>query len=177
MRSENPFAETGIWNVAGEFSCDILMYHIYWIDRYDILAEFGSCDYNQDIDLSEDDKKASRVKGLQWFYKHITMLISNSKFAVKKEKHKTELEVFQEELAKIKQYMPGSFSTKVNQKDNTIRVIIHDKLFSMIYDKIVKIKEELYTILHKNNIIFKYVADMDPKTLKEKWKHKLETEG
>ena len=179
MRSgeNNPFSETGIWNVAGEFSFDILMYHIYWIDRYEILAEYGASDFNQDINLSESDKSASKVKGLQWFYKHLSMLISNSKFAVKKEKDRTKLEEFQKELIEIKQYINGSFSEKINQKESTTSIKINDKLFSLVYSRIVKIREELYTILHKNNIIFKYVADMDPKTLKEKWKHKLENEG
>jgi len=163
----NPFSETGIWNVAAEFSTDVLMKHIQGIDTCLTVAEMGAGDINQNISLSENDLKENRILGLVWFHKHLSQLISNTKFAVKKNKDNETLEELHQSLEDIKKYLDATSYRKINQATNQSYLEINEKLFKYVFNMILEIKEKVYPILHKNDILYRYVEQYDPKAMKK----------
>jgi len=164
---ENPFYETGIWNVATGYSFDILMYHIYWIDRYEILAKHGAIDVNQELGLSEYEKKEGKIIGINWFYTHLYSLVSNSKFAVKKKEEREKLDKIQKNLKKFEKYLKEVKKEKINQQTNSVRIEINEKLFELCLENLIKLKEEIFPILYRANIVFQYKENYSPEDIKK----------
>lgn len=174
--NENPFYETGIWNVATGYSFDILMYHIYWIDRYELLARRGAMDFNQEISLADNDIKANKISGIEWLYDHLQQLVSGSKFAVKKDDKKT-IEELKTSLEDIGKYVSAIKSKKVNQKYNTVTVDFNEKFFSLCLKMLINFKEQLFPILYRANIVFQYKDQHTAAEIKKGFTERLGSSG
>lgn len=176
---DNPFSETGIWNVAVGYSFDILMYHIYWMDRYEILANHGAIDFNQEIELDPEMIKDNRLKGINWFYTHLCLLVSNSKFAIQDKDGKNKIGEIDKQLKlkEIKKYLAAIKAVKIDQKRNITTISINEELFGKILDMLTKLKEELFPILYRANLVFQYKENYSPEEMKAKFMERMTNYG
>lgn len=164
---ENPFTETGIWNVGQGFSFDVIMYHIYWLDRYETMVEHGAIDINQDIFITEDERTENKIKALRWYYTHLYNLVSTCKFAIRGKSDKKNIETCQINLKKLDNFIPKTYHKNINQATGYISLSLDEKLFKVVFEKIRKLKEEILPILYRANLIYHYVEDIDPKEHKK----------
>lgn len=176
-KDDNPFSETGIWNVAVGFSFDVLMYHIYWVDRYEVLSRHGAMDFDQEICLSPNEIKDNQIRGINWYYTHLGLLISNSKFAIKDAQQKKEMELIAKSLKNIKKYKDGIKIVKIDQKNDTTTLEINEKLFELFLNILCTIKERLFPVLYRANLVFQYKENYTPEQMKKMFTEKMENYG
>ena len=167
MKEDNPFQETGMWNVGINYSVDIIMKHIYWIDQHEKIARIGAIDFNQDIELDKQEKDIARITALIHFYTDLDLLIGATKFAVK---GKSEIDKFTKLHTKLKtlqQFLDGLKVKRFNQKENTITISVNEELFEKILVMLQDIKEKIYPVLHRSNILMMFREGFDPTKAKQ----------
>ncbi len=164
--TEGTFSETGVWNVANIYSEDMIFFHALWSDRSRMMARLGCLDPIEDAGLDEGVKLNYKVTGLKWFYMHLDLLISNSKFAIKDAKLNKNIEKLHDKLCKVHVCMKAIETKKINQKDHNDTIEVNEKLFDSCYDEMVIIFETLLPILYKENLIYQYIKKYDVKERK-----------
>ena len=175
--TEGTFSETGVWNVANIYSEDMIFFHALWGDRSRMMAKLGCLDPIEDAGLDEGTKVNYKVTGLKWFYMHLDLLISNSKFAMNNPALKSEAEGLHKKLRKVHECMAAIETKKVDQKENTTTIEINEKLFDSCYVEMVDVFEKLMPILYKENLIYQYIKKYDSKEMKKKVMEKAITEN
>lgn len=169
MKEDNAFNETGIWNVATGYSFDVVMYHIYWIVRYELMAKRGALEFNQDISLTDEEKKDNRAKAVEWLYSHLSSLISNSIFAIKKTEDKEIMVKIGNDLQTFEKCIKGIRHNTFDQKNNIMMIGINEALLEKILSNLIKVKEQAFPVLYRANIVFQYKEDFTPEQMKKKF--------
>ncbi len=172
-------SDTGNWNVAGVFSLDVIMYHIYYIDRCELAAEFGSIEPGQSGFMNDSEKAIARLEGAEMMLKHLSMLVSSSRFGVKKAADKTRLEALTPRIKKVKIILSliKSGSEKMNHKENIRYYDIDEESFEKCLEALIKLKEETYDIINNSDMLYTSPDETDPGKLKEMYMAKLTSRG
>lgn len=159
-------SETGNWNVAKPYTELKIMKHLFLADEYELICTFGTSDLIEEFVVDEDTKNLAKIKALSRLHKTLSLVISNTKFAVKGN-GKNKLTELQECLKEIYPLLPEVQMKKRNQADGTVRIRIREKLFDNILSLLLRIKEDMLLPLNEADLIFTSVDEFDPDKYKQ----------
>ena len=160
-------SETGNWNVAADYSRLKIMKPLYNCDIYENIAKFGYNSLQEQLENYGIPEESLRLMGLDRLIHELLKLIKNAKLAMKKPKTKDTLIGYEEILKSLLIYTPQVSSVKVNQVRKTKETKIDEKLFNMILNKVLDIKEKINEPLNKNDLIFTSKEEFDPAAYKK----------
>lgn len=173
-------SDTGNWNVAQPYVQLKIMRLLYFVDIYEEIATFGTSDILEELELSPDVIILNRIRGLKRMAKFLQMLIDNTLFAIKdkdKNKGKTELKKLYIDLKEAVKLMPVVEKTIYNQNTKTSMIEINEKLFNLLLDELVRIKEAINEPLNNADLIFSNTEEFDPDKYKEDFIEEITTTG
>lgn len=145
---------TEAWNVAEGYTKLKILRLMIQIDRYDIIAQFGTEEMDQDSNLDENAIAKRRIEAFQRFYSTLKQLIGNVKFAIKK-RDKEVIKVIEERLENIQDIMDRLYLEETDQISKYTTIIINEKLFSVGLKILQQIKEDLNIPMNRAGLIFR----------------------
>ena len=152
--------ETEAWNVAEGFVKLKILRLLIQLDRYEIIAQFGTEEMDQDLGLNEIDIAKKRIEGLQRFVATLKQLIGNVQFALKKDGIKS-IKNYKERIKEVENVMDGIFEYQENQVTHDQTININDNLFRKCFTILKQIKDEINTPMNKAGLIFKESDGLD----------------
>ncbi len=171
--------EAGNWNVAKPYAMEMILKWLVRIGDYEEIATFGFKELANDVFIHNNNlKNTARMKAMKRLIHAISSLIRNTKFAIKKNKaiknDVNDVEIlirYEVRLKKIWKTLPKLRKTQ-KKSNGEIKISIDEILFELIKDELTEMISEIHTILNKNNLIFIYTEEYDPKKVKEALKEK-----
>ena len=172
-------SESGNWNVAADFTKFKVMKPLYDADIYEEIALFGTTDLIEEMvtfDNNPNMKNIARIKGIKRLLRCLSLLVSNTQFAVKK-KDKELMKKFKTDLEEVKKVLPFIEKKTTDQRKNTTTIMIEEDIFQKLLDILVNIKAKINEPLNRADLIFTSFEEFDPKKIKERTKEELINQG
>ncbi len=157
-------SESGNWNVASDFSRLKIMKHLHLSDIYSNIATFGYDDLYEELPEGSSID-ANKIMGFERLLECLITLIDNAHFAVKKERGT--LEDLKKELVRVKKIAHLLYSVKKNQIKKTRRLVIDNKTYTRVLNRVKEIKSEINEPLNKNHLIYTDKEEFDPQQYKK----------
>ena len=152
--------ETEAWNVAEGFVKLKILRLLIQLDRYEIIAQFGTEEMDQDLGLNEIDVAKKRIEGLQRFIATLKQLIGNVKFALKKDGIKS-IKDYDKRVEQVEEVMGGIFDYEENQVTHDKTITINETLFRKCFKILKQIKDDINTPMNKAGLIFRETDELD----------------
>lgn len=168
-------SETGNWNVAADYSRLKIMKHLYLADEYSNIAIFGTSTLVEDLE-NPFPKDYLMIKGFERLLQCLIMLIDNSLFAIKYEKHKEELEEYRKVLRSILDIIPALY-TNISSRKNGNHIRLSRQRYVKVLDRVLDIKRKINEPLNKSHLIFTDKEEFDPVAFKERIKDRIVNQG
>lgn len=166
--------ETGNWNVASEYSKLKIMKNLYLADQYEIIATFGTINLEEELQVNFNPDFL-RIRAFRRFVKTLSLLIDNSKFAIKHKKDKALLIKYRKTLKQIYSMIPDLFYYQTNQVTKRSELIIYQKKYYPLLDIVIQIKASINDPLNRSDLLFLNKEEFDPfKQKKEIMKRVIE---
>ena len=116
------------------------------------------------------------IKGFERLLQCLIMLIDNSLFAIKYEKHKEELEEYRKVLRSILDIIPALY-TNVSSRKNGNHIRLSRQRYVKVLDRVLDIKRKINEPLNKSHLIFTDKEEFDPVAFKERIKDRIVNQG
>ncbi len=151
---------TDAWNVADGYAKLKVLRQLIQLDRWEIIAQFGTEEVDEDNNFSQIQLKKRRVEALERYITTLRQLIGNTLFAIKSSDIQkmrnflSKLELYSTYIPKLYRQMEGD-----NLNDDSFE--INEKLFNNILKKLQNIKDEINTPLNNANLIFRASEEVD----------------
>lgn len=151
---------TDNWNVAVGYTQLKILRHLYLLDRWDTLAQFGTEEIDEDANYNPNQIRKRRVEGLQRFHSTIKQLLGNVLFALGKK----DQDVVKALITRANGV--GEFLDQTHNMDNDTlsyeeNFTINEKLFKNCLDILEDIKDKLNTPLNNSGLIFRQSDEVD----------------
>lgn len=172
---DTEISEFGNWNVAADYSKLKIMKQLYLADEYEIIATFGFVDFMDELNF-QLNVDVLKIRGFKRLIKSLLMVISNSRFAIKKG-DREKLDKFKEELTRFWKVIHVLFEHKKNQKNKTSELRIKEEVYNKALERVLEIKTEINEPLNKYDLIFTHKEDFDPARAKAMIKEGLTKRG
>lgn len=170
-------SESGNWNVADDFSKVKIMMPLAKCEFYEDIATFGYENFIEDLINYNVPNEVARIKALERLIKELIKICKNCNFAMKKAGTESKLKLHEKNLTIIKKLIPITYVKRTNQANHTSQIIINEKNFEIILEKVITIKSDINEPLNKNHLIFVDKEVFDPKAFKEKLKERMINKG
>jgi len=151
---------TEAWNVADGFTQLKILRLLIQLDRYDTIAQFGTEDIGDAINLVDNEIKRRRVEGLQRLHSVIKQLLGNVLFAIRS-MDKKEVETYFNRIKTLELYIPKSFEQKHDMVSQDDIFDINEELFAKILSILQDIKDKLNIPLNNAGLIFRASEEVD----------------
>ena len=161
-------SESGNWNVALDYSRLKIMKFLYLTDELEILATFGYSEITEEIQTNKS-QDSIKIISFQRLIKYLTMLINNTSFAIKKQADKDKFKEWKKELERVYEIIPTLYQVKRNSVTKTKETFVKKDKYEKVLKRVVDIKADINDPLNRNDLIFKYVEEFDPKAYKEQF--------
>lgn len=160
--------QSGNWNVAQKFVNDKVHKYLVLIDNYKDLAVFGFSHIESDITISNNSnlKNTARLYALKRLINAILSLISNTKFAIKKES-KTVFTTYSARLLKIEKYIPKLRIVK-KRGQKIVELNLNENIFEKIMFEINDMVDDIYKKLNEADLIFAHTEEFDVEKAKQR---------
>jgi len=158
-------SDYGNWNVASDYSRLKIMKHLYFADEYETIATFGFTDFEEELNFN-GNADFLRIRGFKRLLKTLSLIISNSKFAVKGTP-RIDLENYDKELRQYGKVINLLFKYKLNQRTKIKELVIIKDKYDQALDRVLEIKSLINEPLNKYDLIFTHKDEFDPKKFKE----------
>lgn len=172
-------SESGNWNVADDYSKQMIMKSLIKASYFEDVAYFGYESLSEELlnyNLPSND--IIKYKALDRLIKELIKLINNAKFALKRDKTKDEALKYKEQLKDIHKTLPQLIKITNNQIQRSNSFKIKDiHLFNNYIDIISEIRSKINEPLNKNHLIFTDKEEFDPKKFKDNLKRRMVEEG
>lgn len=171
-------SETGNWNVADSFSKIKVMGPLIKCDIYEDVALYGFESLFEELTNYDVPVDLLRFKGLSRLIDELIKLAKNTKFAMKKENTKKQLNHMRKSLERIKKdILPFCYSEFIDDSTESRGIKIREPVFSKILYLVSEIKSEMNIPLNKNHLIFTDKEEFDPRSFKNKIKDRMVNKG
>lgn len=146
------------WNVAQKFVNDKVHKYLLLIDTYKDLAIFGFANIENDVFINNVNlKNTSRIFALKRLIRAILSLISNTKFAIKKDSMNSFTE-YSERLLKLERYIPKlRLEKKRGQK--IVELNLDENIFEKIMFELNDMIDNIYKKLNDADLIFAHAQE------------------
>lgn len=170
--------ESGNWNVAKIYAHLKIMKPLAEIDDYKKIIEFGTSEMVDEFVVDEQKKTEAKVMALKRFHKNLQMLVSNSKFAVKK-KDKPMMEEYATALKKLKEVLPliSRRVTLQSRGGQTFQERINPDTFTKVLNILESISDSVLEPLNRADLIFVSIDEFDPHEWKQRAMDELINQG
>lgn len=168
-------SETGNWNIAENWSNEMIFKPFYEASQYLTIAKFGSSNIEEDFTFDDNIKIQSRIKALEWSKEKIEQGISQCLFAIRNENDKKKVKSFLDEVIDLQKVI-NLASEKLTDRDK-IKISINEDFFNIAYDCLKRIFREVTEPLNRADLIFNYKETFDPKKFKERIRDEFIEEG
>jgi len=155
----DPQRETEAWNVAEGFTKIKVLRHLITMDRWEVIAEFGTEEIDEANILTEKQIAKRRVEALQRLYSTLKQLIGNVLFALRKGDQAV-VKTYLERLKNIEDVLSEVYSVEEDDFDGEV-FEINEKLFKLVREILHSIKDELNTPLNNAGLIFRTSEEVD----------------
>jgi hypothetical protein len=145
--------ETQAWNIADGFTKIKILRILIELDLYETIAMFGKQDMSEPVDTGEMPYR--RVEGFDRMLFSLKQLVSNCKFAIKKEEDKKILNSFIERLNEVEKVRSGISMEIKNDLTKEVDMMINEEHFMKCLNVLRVIKGDLNTVLNQAGLIFK----------------------
>lgn len=172
-------SESGNWNVADDYSKQMIMKCLVLASSYEDIAYFGYEGIADElINYNMPPNDVIKYKALDRLIKQLIKLINNCKFALKKDKTKQEALGYKDQLQKIHVILPKLANVRTDKVHNTRTFKITNYAnFEKVLDMVSEIRSKLNEPLNKNHLIFTDKEEFDPKKFKDNIKRRMTEEG
>lgn len=171
MASSYEMSETGNWNIAQNWTNDMIFRPFFEASLYLQIAKFGFLDIEEDFLMDDNSKINSRIKALPLARNKIEMGIRNSCFAIRNTKDKEKMQEFLKDVVSLDKNMEF-IKDKVVDRD-VYKIIINEEMFKLIYDVLIRIYTEVTEPMNRNDLIFNYKEQFDPHEFKKNIKERF----
>lgn len=170
--------ETGNFNIADHYRTYIVFKHISNIDEYDKLAQFGTSDIMDALQIDPEQIPRIRIMALRRMAKHMQMLIGDTKFALRKS-DKEEMEHYYNEVMQIKQIVDSSQIEDVHHSVRTKKrsIRLNEETFNKLHEMLIELKMRILQPLNRASLIFFHVEEYDSAEMKRMIMHRAMTQG
>lgn len=150
------------WNVADGYTKLKILKILIQLDRYDIIAQFGTEEIDQDLfmNLDENSINKRRVEALLRFTSSLKLLIGNVKFALGKDKSDL-INSFKERIDNVNEVIENVAETYKNQVSKTFTLKINEKLFKKCLTVLQNVKDDLNFPINDAGLIFRQSEEFD----------------
>ena len=156
------------WNVARDYTKDIIADHIIMMKKHQRTSMFGAEDFYQQYQLNEEQFSPARISALRWFLNELRMLIENTEAMIKTEQDKESMKVYFTNTLTLEKYIEKVVDVSLDQRTNKKKVVIEEKKFIEIYLTIVSLKRLVLQALYRSQLLMGFQeADFDPDKFKE----------
>lgn len=157
----------GNWNISKGYTYEKILKWLILIDQYKTLSIFGFSKIESDIMIKDKNlRNTSRIQSLKRLVHSILALITNTKFAIKKEDRK-EFDKHSDRLIKIEKNI-WKLREEKKRGNRIVELDINESLFDKIMEEIDFIIDDVNFKLNKSNLIFaQKEEELDPKKIKQ----------
>lgn len=171
-------SETGNWNVADSFAKVKIMMPLMKCDVYEDIALNGHEDFFDELVNIGVPTDELRIRALKRLINELIKLTKNTKFAMRRDKTKEEMEGLKKKLYNIRDnHFNKTFKQRSDQREGAIFLKIDKPLFEFILEEVSEIKSEINIPLNKNHLIFTDREEFDPRAFKERLKERIVNQG
>lgn len=151
---------TDAWNVADGYTKLKILRQLIQLDRWEIIAQFGTEDVDEDIVYNDARIKKRRVEALERYISTLRQLIGNTIFAIKKEDVK-KMQDYLNRLKTLTEFIPKVYDSSPADRINDEMFDINEDLFNKMFEILQEIKDDLNTPLNKAGLIFRPTEEID----------------
>lgn len=166
------YSETSNWNIAKNYSESMILIPLQNIQSYETICIFGTLEMIDQFQVDENTKNMARIMSLERYLQTLELLISNARFAVKKD-DKLKLDELGKKLKKVLPALPMIKEHGLDQKNKKNLILINEEVFHRILNMLIKIKVDLLEPLNSANLIFTSNDSLDPDELVRKMKEDM----
>ncbi len=170
-------SESGNWNVAADFSRVKIMMPLTKCEFYEDIATFGYENFIDELVNFNVPNDVARIRALRRLINELIKICKNAKFAMKKQGTKSTLIEYENKLVLLKKLIPATYDNRVNERTRTNFVVLDEKNFNALFDKVLGLKSDINEPLNRNHLIFVDKEEFDPKAYKEKLKDRMINQG
>ncbi len=170
---EKIISETGNWNVASDFARVKIMTPQSKCEYYEDIAIFGSDTIIEELMSYTIPNDLVRFTGLKRLVRELIKLCKNTRFAMKREGTKDELDEYEKSLIKIKKVLPLLFFMRRDNVNRTEELEIIPEKFNKVLEIVLEIKASINIPLNKNHLIFTDKDEFDPNAYKKLMKERM----
>lgn len=161
-------SELGNWNVAAQFSEEMVMQPLKRCNNYEDIARFGHHSLLDELEnIDEISIDVLKIKGFSRMLNELIKVCRNNKFAMKRGKTKEDLTEIEEKLINIRTILSKCYEEIPNKITKTTEIVLKTQVFNLLLEKVCKLREDLHDPLNKNNLIFVDKEQVDMSALKK----------
>lgn len=168
-------SETGNWNVANDYSKLKIMRPLYHADVYQEIAEFGTVDFEGELNIDPKIADYLKIKGFRRLLYYLILVIDNSMFALKIGKEN--MVSYKEELIRFRSVINLLYENKFNPQTKGNEVSIIYEKYNKALERVKELKSLINEPLNKNDLIFTNKEEFDPKEYKRQIFESATTKG
>lgn len=151
---------TEAWNTAEGFVKLKILRLLIQLDKYETLSQYGVEEIGDEAFYSPNDIAKRRKDSMYRFCSCLRQLLSNTKFALKKQDI-IFVDAIMNRVSNVEKFIPDLITSKANMITQEIEILINEDHFSTCFGILQRIKEEINTPLNKAGLIFKESDEMD----------------
>jgi hypothetical protein len=151
---------TEAWNVADGYTKIKILRNLILLDRWEIIAQFGTEEMGEDAIYDQNGINKRRVEALNRFVSTLRQLIGNVKFAIKKG-FREELKDHEERLDTVKDYLQLICDNTENAVTHEEELQINEEIFKKIFLILQDIKDKLNFPINASGLIFRESSEID----------------
>lgn len=177
MPEMNEPSETGNWNSAKEYVQQKIMKVLADLDKYELLARFGSSELIEQFITTDQQRTHARIMALEWLHTTLNMLINNTYFAVRRKDDRLLLDDYRLILAQIEPTLSKIQTERYSHRTHTKNTSVNEIEFRNLLNVLLEIKTKINEPLNRADLIFRWEEEFDPRAYKKKIIERLTTQG
>jgi hypothetical protein len=166
MASNYEGSETGNWNIAENWSNEMIFKPFYEASQYLTIAKFGCSNIEEDFMFNDETKVKSRVRALNWAKDKLEQGIRQCLFAIRNQTDKDKVKAYLKEIVDLNEVM-NMVEQKIVDRD-TVKSLVNEEAFDLAYGVLNRIFTEVTEPMNKSDLIFNFREQFDPKEFKDK---------
>lgn len=151
---------TEAWNVADGFTKLKILKNLVFMDRYELVALYGSEDMEAE-GLSQHEVNKRRVSGIRRMASCLRLVLGNVKFAITKKDLKEQIESYKKRWKQVDEVLDQTYYYTSNFVNNTSELFINEELFGYCLNILREVKDDLNLPLNYSGLIFRENEEID----------------
>lgn len=153
-------SESENWNTAQGYANLKILRHLVQLDRYDVIAQFGTEEMGDDMLLSDNMINRRRCEGIERLYSSLRILIENTKFAIRS-KDKPIADDIYDRLRNVEDIVNKTYKNETDPVTHEENFEINEDTFRKLLELIRELKMNYNNLLNNAHLIFRSNDELD----------------